>query len=78
MRNNQPVTGQEYPLDPHRPLVSMTDRKGVILHANPAFISASGFDQDELIGQPHNIIRHPGHLKTCGARRRPISPGGAS
>ncbi|WP_156168007.1 PAS domain S-box protein [Vogesella sp. EB] len=56
----------------------MTDRKGVILRANPAFISASGFDQDERIGQPHNIICHPGHLKTCGARRRPISPGGAS
>ncbi|KMJ53148.1 hypothetical protein ACG97_10075 [Vogesella sp. EB] len=72
------MTGQAYPREFHRPLVSMTDRKGVILRANPAFISASGFDQDERIGQPHNIICHPGHLKTCGARRRPISPGGAS
>ncbi|GGX90598.1 methyl-accepting chemotaxis protein [Vogesella alkaliphila] len=59
MRNNQPVTDQEYPLPSRRPLVSMTDRKGVILHANQAFISASGFDREELIGQPHNIIRHP-------------------
>jgi len=72
------VTGQAYPREFHRPLVSMTDRKGVILRANPAFISASGCDQDKRIGQPRNIIRHPGHLKTCGTRRRPITPGGVS
>lgn len=59
MRNNQPLTDQAYPLPSHRPLVSMTDRKGVILHANQAFIRASGFDQAALIGQPHNITRHP-------------------
>ena len=47
MRNNQPVTDQAYPLPSNRPLVSMTDRKGVILHANSAFIRASGFDQEE-------------------------------
>lgn len=58
MRNNQPVTDQAYPLPSHRPLISMTDRKGVVLHANPAFIRASGFGQAALIGQPHNIIRH--------------------
>ncbi|WP_170152170.1 hypothetical protein [Vogesella indigofera] len=56
----------------------MTKHKGVILRANPAFISACGSEQDERIGQPHNIICHPGNLKTCGARRRPINPGGAS
>lgn len=59
MRNNQPVTNYEYQLDPKRPLVSITDLKGRILHANPTFIAASGFSSAELIGQPHNIIRHP-------------------
>src|SRR5690606_28648543 len=30
-----------------------------LIYANPAFIEVSGFTRDELIGKPHNIIRHP-------------------
>ncbi|WP_168209688.1 methyl-accepting chemotaxis protein [Chromobacterium paludis] len=59
MRNNQPITDQEHHLDPKCPLVSLTDLKGVILHANQSFVEISGYRQDELLGQPHNLIRHP-------------------
>ena len=39
-------------------LVSLTDGKGVILFANDDFCSAAGYELDELIGKPHNIVRH--------------------
>ncbi|MFZ3125950.1 MAG: methyl-accepting chemotaxis protein [Acidovorax sp.] len=59
MRVNLPVTQHEYDFPDESMLVSSTDTKGVIVHCNPAFIDASGFSHDELIGQPHNLIRHP-------------------
>ncbi len=40
-------------------LVSQTDEKGRILFANEDFCKIAGYTLDELIGQPHNIIRHP-------------------
>lgn len=40
-------------------LVSKTDIKGVITFVNDAFCHNTGFSKDELIGQPHNIVRHP-------------------
>ena len=59
MRNNQPCSGEEYLLGEQDALVSTTDLKGRITYANPAFAEASGFSEEELIGQPHNIVRHP-------------------
>lgn len=59
MRNNQPVTGHEYEFPSTDMLVSATDLTGRIQYCNPAFIAVSGFTRDELIGQPHNLIRHP-------------------
>ncbi|MFG6441174.1 methyl-accepting chemotaxis protein [Roseateles sp. LKC17W] len=59
MRSNLPVTQSEYLLPAGRNLVSTTDLKGRILHCNAAFVEASGFTRDELLGQPHNLIRHP-------------------
>ncbi|MBI3349499.1 MAG: PAS domain-containing protein [Burkholderiales bacterium] len=59
MRSNLPVTHQEYLLPTDRNLVSTTDLKGRILHCNAAFVEVSGFTRDELLGQPHNLIRHP-------------------
>ncbi len=59
MRLNLPVTGNEYELDEHITLVSKTDLKGRIAYANPAFVEASGYAEDELLGQPHNLVRHP-------------------
>ncbi len=40
-------------------LVSKTDLKGIITYANQEFIKIVGYSEKELIGQPHNIIRHP-------------------
>ncbi|AOY02088.1 methyl-accepting chemotaxis protein [Jeongeupia sp. USM3] len=59
MRRNEPVTGREIKVDPHRPLVSKTDLKGRITYANPAFTDICGFSRDELLGSPHNLVRHP-------------------
>lgn len=59
MRNNQPVTQQEYRLDRDATLMSTTDTHGKITYANDAFVNASGFSRSQLLGQPHNIVRHP-------------------
>ena len=40
-------------------IVSRTDLKGKITYINDDFLEASGFAEAELIGQPHNIVRHP-------------------
>jgi len=42
-----------------RAIVSETDLKGIITYANRKFCEISGYTKEELIGQPHNIIRHP-------------------
>ena len=42
-----------------RVIVSETDLKGIITYANRKFCEISGYDKDELVGQPHNMIRHP-------------------
>ncbi|HEY0955933.1 MAG TPA: methyl-accepting chemotaxis protein [Roseateles sp.] len=55
----QAVTQREYPFPSGRTLVSTTDLKGRILHANAVFVEASGYALDELLGQPHNLLRHP-------------------
>lgn len=59
MRTNLPVSNTEFLLKDGMSLVSKTDTKGRILYVNPAFIEASGFEEEELIGKPHNLIRHP-------------------
>ncbi|MBW8846589.1 MAG: PAS domain-containing protein [Burkholderiales bacterium] len=59
MRSNLPVSHREYLLSSDRNLVSTTDLKGRILHCNAPFIEVSGYSRDELLGQPHNLIRHP-------------------
>ena len=59
MRMNLPVIDQEFPFPPGETLVSTTDLKGRILYCNPPFIAVSGFAKEELLGQPHNLIRHP-------------------
>ncbi len=59
MRVNQPVTKVEKQVQEGAFLVSMTDPRGIITYANDEFVRLSGFTRDELIGQPHNIVRHP-------------------
>jgi aerotaxis receptor len=50
--------GNETVLDEYAFLVSETDEKGIITFANDAFCNIAGYTVDELIGQPHNIVRH--------------------
>jgi methyl-accepting chemotaxis protein/aerotaxis receptor len=59
MRKNFPVTEIEYPVSDETLIVSRTDLKGKIAYFNEDFIAAAGFTSEELMGQPHNIIRHP-------------------
>ncbi len=40
-------------------LISETDTRGVIKYANPRFCEVSGYTLEELLGKPHNIVRHP-------------------
>lgn len=59
MRVNLPVTGTEYEIDANQTIVTTTDLNGNIVYANPYFVEVSGFAEEELIGAPQNIIRHP-------------------
>lgn len=59
MRNNTPVTDRRVPLVPGQDLVTKTDLQGRITYVNPAFIEISGFTEQELVGEHHNIVRHP-------------------
>ncbi|MCQ8182960.1 PAS domain S-box protein, partial [Methylomonas sp. SURF-1] len=59
MRNNQPVTDVELHFSVDEILSSTTDLEGHITSVSPAFVKLSGFSEAELIGQPHNIVRHP-------------------
>ena len=59
MRENLPVTGVEREMRDGMMIVSKTDLKGRITHANHDFVEMSGFSEAELLGQPHNLVRHP-------------------
>ncbi|MGH8806881.1 MAG: PAS domain-containing protein, partial [Noviherbaspirillum sp.] len=59
MRTNLPVSSADYPLLDGLSIVSKTDLKGKITYINPYFIEVSGFTEEELIGSPHNLVRHP-------------------
>ena len=59
MRTNLPVTQNNYDFPGDELLVSITNTKGEITHCNDAFARVSGYTQRELVGQPHNMIRHP-------------------
>lgn len=58
MRDNGPVTNKEVLMQDGDILVSGTDSGGRLVFANKAFINISGFTEDELIGAPHNVVRH--------------------
>ncbi|WP_236718187.1 PAS domain-containing protein [Actinoplanes sp. TFC3] len=49
----------ERTFDDGRLIVSKTDRKGIIRYVNPLFLEISAFAEEEVIGKPHNLIRHP-------------------
>lgn len=53
------VSDREIPYPEGRLIISRTDLDGIITHANDAFVELSGYEREELIGQPHAILRHP-------------------
>ena len=57
----------EYVLRADDILVSATDTRGIITFANNCFCRIAEFELDELVGQPHNIIRHPDMPRTAFA-----------
>jgi aerotaxis receptor len=59
MKINLPVTDVETLLPENEFIYSRTDLKGVIVEANEAFARISAFTPEEMIGQSHNIVRHP-------------------
>jgi len=59
MRNNTPITNRRVDMRPGQDLVTKTDLKGCITYINPNFIEISGFSEEELMGEQHNIVRHP-------------------
>lgn len=52
-------TGIERTFRDDQIIVSKTDPKGLLTYVNELFVEISGYDEADLIGQPHNVIRHP-------------------
>ncbi|OAN13754.1 chemotaxis protein [Photobacterium jeanii] len=59
MRKHRHTTNNEVYLKTDAQLVTTTDLQGVITYANDEFVEISGYSEQELVGQHHNIIRHP-------------------
>ena len=63
--NRHTANDQSYILDEEvefpdgKLITSRTDLNGIITHANEAFVTMSAWNREELIGQPHSILRHP-------------------
>lgn len=58
-QHDAPITGKEVFFDENRFIVSKTDTKGIITYVNDIFLEIAGYTEDEVMGKPHNIIRHP-------------------
>ena len=59
MRENLPVFDREFDYPADELLMSTTDSRGHITHCNAAFERVSGYSMQELMGQSHNMVRHP-------------------
>ncbi len=59
MKINTPVTGREVPVPRGECILSTTTTRGIITYADETFCRIAKFSLDELIGKPHNIVRHP-------------------
>lgn len=53
------IIDREVPFPDGEIITSRTDLNGIITHANEAFVLMSGWRREEIIGQPHSILRHP-------------------
>lgn len=54
----------EVDVDSKREILSETDVQGNIIYANDYFVELSGYSEAELVGSPHNILRHPNMPET--------------
>lgn len=52
-------SGRERTFGEHELIVSKTDSRGLITYANSVFCRVSGYQDYELLGKPHNLVRHP-------------------
>ncbi|UOG34275.1 methyl-accepting chemotaxis protein [Leptospira noguchii] len=59
MRKNLPITNQEIKVPINSVLISRTDTKGKMSYVSQDFANISGFSEEEMLGEPHNLIRHP-------------------
>ena len=59
MRTNMPITDRRIKAKPGQDLVTKTDLQGRITYVNQGFIDISGYSEQELIGENHNVVRHP-------------------
>lgn len=50
---------QELSFGEHEIIVSKTDTHGKITYGNELFLQLSGYQEREIVGAPHNIVRHP-------------------
>lgn len=53
------LTGVERVFGADELIVSKTDAKGIITYANDVFLRVAGYRESEILGKPHNLIRHP-------------------
>lgn len=61
------MSSEELVLDRNSFLLSETDEKGIIRYANEEFCQFAEYTLEELIGQPHSIVRHPSMPKAAFA-----------
>jgi PAS domain S-box-containing protein len=58
------LTGKERTFPEDEIIVSKTDPRGIITYVNDVFSMVSGYEEQEVLGKPHSIIRHP-HMPRC-------------
>jgi aerotaxis receptor len=66
-KHNQTIINEEVTFSNEEELVSVTDTRGVIIYANPAFCRVAGYKESELVGKNHNMVRHPDMPKAAFA-----------
>ncbi len=59
MSNARPITGRERYFEPHELIVTKTDTRGIVLYCNDICLKIAGYAENEIVGKPHNILRHP-------------------
>ena len=59
LRATQTITPVEHIFPAQQRLISATDSSGKITYCNDEFAKISGYSREELVGSPHNLVRHP-------------------